>query len=292
MLEGKRTRGWNLIHIRDTSQVELQTFPMEENVVKPRRTAGFAAAFGLACLLSVNPARAEAGETGRGLPDTTFMSGSLRIMSWKSPAMTVVPVADSLVFLYDSHNGATVDSVGRKNDLRCIVNGSFFSGVRGDAHHAGLLARYGRLVSPAIADRQLTHVVRINSTAQSVTFLPAQTFIPSGDPHAVEFQTGPLVIEGGEVREDLIRSSINGLTAHTRTLLATLDGRHCFFVTVTEKVALNKLAVLLRGLEMFQEGRLDVINLDGGSSVALYLRDAPGWSYNAGDRLPILIGFR
>ncbi|HEX7573379.1 MAG TPA: phosphodiester glycosidase family protein [Bacteroidota bacterium] len=261
-------------------------------MVKPRRTAGFAAAFGIACLLSVNPARAEAGETGKGLPDTTFMSGSLRIMSWKSPAMIIIPVADTLVFLYNSHNGATVDSVARKNDLRCLVNGSFFSGVRGDAYHAGLLARYGRLVSPALADRQLTHVVRINSTAHTVTFLPAQSIVPSSDPHVVEFQTGPLVIEGGEVRKDLIRSSINGLTAHTRTLLATLDGRHCFFVTVTEKVALIDLAVLLARLDVFQGGRLDVINLDGGSSVALYLRDAPGWSYNAGDRLPILIGFR
>jgi len=40
-----------------------------------------------------------------------------------------------------------------------------------------------------------------------------------------------------------------------------------------------------------QGGRLDVLNLDGGSSVTLYLRDARGWDYNAGDRLPILIGF-
>jgi hypothetical protein len=60
---------------------------------------------------------------------------------------------------------------------------------------------------------------------------------------------------------------------------------------VTEKVVLNDLATSLRGLSVFQGGRLDVMNLDGGSSVALYLRDAPGWNYIAGDRLPILIGF-
>ena len=100
-----------------------------------------------------------------------------------------------------------------------------------------------------------------------------------------------LVIEKGELREDLIRSSINGLTRHTRTLIATLDGRQCFFITVTEGVALDDLARSLRRISVFQEGRLDVMNLDGGSSVALYLRDAPGWNYNAGDRLPILIGF-
>jgi hypothetical protein len=49
---------------------------------------------------------------------------------------------------------------------------------------------------------------------------------------------------------------------------------------------------MLRRLSVFQNGRLDVINLDGGSSVALYLRDVPGANLNADDRLPILIGFR
>jgi exopolysaccharide biosynthesis protein len=205
--------------------------------------------------------------------------------------MTVVPVADTLVFLYDPHNGAPVDSVARRHNLRCLINGSFFSGARGDAHHAGLLTLYGVPVSPPLADRQLTHVVRINSAACTVAFLPAGTFISSGDTHVVEFQTGPLVIDGGKIRDDLIRSSINGSTPHTRTLIATMNGRECFFVTVTEKVTLDKLAAALQDLSVFQGGTLDVMNLDGGSSVALYLRDAPGWNYNAADRLPILIGF-
>ena len=260
-------------------------------MVKPCRAVSFAAAFTFVLTLTTAISRTNAGETGKAVPDSTIRSGSLTIMWWKSPAMTIVPVGDTLVFLYSPHNGASVDSVARKNNLRCLINGSFFSGVRGDAYHAGLLTLYGNPVSPALADRQLTHVVRINSTAHTVTFLPAESIIPSVDPHVVEFQTGPLVIEEGKVREDLIRSSINGVTPHTRTLLATLDGRRCFFVTVTEKVVLNDLATSLRGLSVFQGGRLDVMNLDGGSSVALYLRDTPGWNYNAGDRLPILIGF-
>ncbi len=33
------------------------------------------------------------------------------------------------------------------------------------------------------------------------------------------------------------------------------------------------------------------MNLDGGSSVTLVLRDAPGWSTNALDRLPLFLGF-
>jgi exopolysaccharide biosynthesis protein len=141
-------------------------------------------------------------------------------------------------------------------------------------------------------DRQLTHVVRSNGTKRTIEFLPARSFVATDDPQLLEFQTGPLVMEMGKIREDLIRASINGSTRHTRSLLATLDQRRCFFITVTERVALADLAAMLRRLSVFQNGRLDVINLDGGSSVALYLRDVPGANLNADDRLPILIGFR
>ncbi len=132
----------------------------------------------------------------------------------------------------------------------------------------------------------------VTGLKRTIEFLPARSFVATDDPQLLEFQTGPLVIEMGRIREDLIRTSINGSTRHTRSLLATLDQHRCFFITVTERVALADLAAMLRRLSVFQNGRLDVINLDGGSSVALYLRDVPGSNSNADDRLPILIGFR
>jgi exopolysaccharide biosynthesis protein len=219
------------------------------------------------------------------------MSGSVTVMAWRSPAVLLVRVPDTLAFLYLPRNTASVDSIARRENLRCAINGSFFSGMRGDATHAGLLTLYGRPVAPTIDDRQLTHVVRVNSRARSVEFFPVHSYVPAADPRAVEFQTGPLIIDNGRIRDDLIGSSINGLTAHTRTLIATLDRKTCFFVTATDRLTLRDLASFLVRLRVFQGGRLDVINLDGGSSVALYLREATGWNYNAGDRLPILIGF-
>jgi exopolysaccharide biosynthesis protein len=228
---------------------------------------------------------------GGAPPDTSFYAGSVFVMARTSPRMIVVRVPDTLVFLYDPRNVATVDSIARRENLRCAINGSFFSGIRGNASHAGLLALYGLSVSPALVDRQLTHVVRIHSAAHAIEFFPAKSFADSLDPRTVEFQTGPMVIEGGNVREDLIRSSINGMTKHTRTLIAALDHKDLYFVTVTEPVALDSLASSLLRISAFRGRRLDVVNLDGGSSVALYLKDAPGWNYNAGDRLPVLIGF-
>jgi exopolysaccharide biosynthesis protein len=225
-------------------------------------------------------------------PDSTMTIGAMTVRVWKHPRMVIVTVPDTVVFCYFPRNGAPLDSIARREGLRCLINGSFFNGVRGDASHAGLLSLYGQDITPVMDDRQLTHVVRTNGSRHMTSFLPARSFKHSTDPGEVEFQTGPLIIENGNIRHDLIRSSINGSTGHTRTLLATLDHRRCFFITVNERVTLGDLAASLVRLSMFKEGRLDVVNLDGGSSVALYLDDMPYANVNVDDRLPILIGFR
>jgi hypothetical protein len=224
-------------------------------------------------------------------PDSSVRSSDVMVSMWKHPHVAVVEVPDTFVFCYLPRNEVTLDSIARREKLRCVINGSFFEGARGNASHAGWLSLYGLKVTPVMDERQLTHVVRNNGTQRTIEFLPARPFATSTNPCLVEFQTGPLVIENGRVREDLIRSSINGSSRHTRSLLATLDHRRCFFITVTDRVTLTDLADTLLRLSIFQRGRLDVVNLDGGSSVALYVRDVPGVNCNTNDRLPILIGF-
>lgn len=225
-------------------------------------------------------------------PDSLVQNRGVMVATWNHPQLMVVEVPDTIIIYYLPQNEASIDSIARKNNLRCIINGSFFKGVRGNATHAGWLSLYGERIEPLMDDRQLTHIVRSNGAHRTIDFLPVRTFVPSEDPQTIEFQTGPLVIANGAIQQDLIRSSINGPTPHTRSLLATLDQRRCFFITVTDRVTLADLAARLLRLSVFQQGKLDVVNLDGGSSVALYLRDTPDHNYNADDRLPILIGFR
>jgi exopolysaccharide biosynthesis protein len=249
----------------------------------------------LALTALANPgsqAQSPANDSSTIPPDSTVTIGDMTVRVWNHPRMVIVSVPDTVVFCYLPRNGAPLDSVARREDLRCLINGSFFNGVRGDASHAGLLSIYGKYITPLMDDRQLTHVVRTSGSRHTTSFLPVRSFKHSTDPGDVEFQTGPLIIENGKIRDDLIRSSINGSSRHTRTLLATLDHHRCFFITVDERVTLSDLAASLVRLRMFKEGRLDVVNLDGGSSVALYLRDVPHASVNVDDRLPILIGFR
>ena len=247
----------------------------------------------LLLLLLTVEASAQPGISVSGIliPDSTIRSGDITVRIWQHPRMTIVEIPDTLVFLYLPRNDLPLDSIARKNNLRGIVNCSFFDGVRGNARHAGWLSLYGERVTPLLDDRQLSHIVRFSGTSRKIECVPVKSFVPTRDQAVLEFQTGPLVIDSGKVRDDLITRSINGSTPHTRTLLAVLDRRQPFFVTVTDRVSLSELGAILRRISIFQHGRLDVVNLDGGSSVALYLRDLSGLNYNAGDRLPILIGF-
>ena len=224
-------------------------------------------------------------------PDTTVVAGGVRVYRWHSPRLIVISVPDTLRFVYDGRNGATVDSVARREGFRCAVNGSFFDGVRGSAVHAGWLSRYGHIETPLKTDPELTHVVRLRGNARAIDFVPAASFAHAENPGCVEFQTGPLVVERGTIRHDLIRAAPNGLTKHARTLIASCGRRRLFLVSVPEPVTLPEIASRLLRLSVFRGGTLDVINLDGGSSVSLYVRDVPGLSVNAEDRLPVLLGF-
>ena len=242
--------------------------------------------FGLRC-----PAQTGIGADSVWPPDTAVTTDSVSVWAWSHPHMIIVSVPDTLTFLYRPQNTLPLDSLAVVEDLRAVVNGSFFDGVRGDARHAGWLSLYGKRIMPLMDDRQLTHVVRISNGGKTIECIPVPGFRPSAESGDLEFQTGPLILDNGVLREDLIQSSINGSTPHTRTLLAILDRTRVFSVTVTDRITLSDLGAMLKRLSILRGVRLDVINLDGGSSVALYLRGTQGFNFNAGDRLPILIGF-
>lgn len=246
------------------------------------------------CLAAIPAFAQEKGNTRTGAiipPDTVVRAGSLVVEMWKHPRITVVELPDTMVFLYRPNNTLSLDSIVRRDNLRGLINGSFFEGVRGNARHAGWLSIYGRCITPLMDDRQLSHVVRVSASGGKVEFYSADSFIPSRDPGVVEFQTGPLVIDSGAIRKDLIARSINGATDHARTLLAALNRSRLFFITVADRVSLSGLGSILLRFSVLKGGRLDVVNLDGGSSVALCLPAFPEFSYNSSDQLPVLIGF-
>jgi hypothetical protein len=206
--------------------------------------------------------------------------------------MTIVSVVHGFDFLFVPDNVDALESVARAHHYRFVINGSFFDGSAMHAGHSGWLRIYGKTYSPLRPDVQLTHIVRFDSISGKTSFINMDGFTPTNDDHSIEFQTGPLIIDSNRVALPLIQHSINGSGKYKRTLMAVTDNRGLFLITVRNRVSLDSLANYLLSLSLFASHRLDVVNLDGGSSVALFVQNHPELNYNEGSHLPMLIGVK
>ena len=107
-------------------------------------------------------------------------------------------------------------------------------------------------------------------------------------------QTGPQIIRDNKLQIGEIQSSINGMGRHARTAFATVNGTEHYVIVVRKPLlspgmTLEELGQVLLDSDIFK-GSLDVVNLDGGSSTSLYLKNHPELSFHSGRQiLPILL---
>ena len=225
-------------------------------------------------------------------PDTTYRSDSSIVYVYGKFGMTILRVPNGFDFVFTPRDVAAVTDVARSRNYRFVINASFFGGDRLHAQHAGWLRILGRSYTPIMKDRQLTHVVSFDETSRRIEFIPWQNFHAQSGNHTIEFQTGPLVIDSNRVAHALIAGSINGSGRYTRTLVAATGNSVLWFITVRKPIVLDDLAGYLLKLSIFRQGRLDVVNLDGGPSVAFYSKSFPQLNFNTDDHLPLLLGVR
>jgi hypothetical protein len=225
-------------------------------------------------------------------PDTVYTDGSNRIYVFKELQLTILSVYRGFDYVFTPRNVPAFASVARKRSFRFMINASFFDNDRLDAQHAGWLRILGASHAPVRDDRQLTHIIRYDTLSGKTEIVDWQNFKPSTSNHTIEFQTGPLVISRNVVTTNLINNSINGSGKYTRTLIAVGGTNELWFITVRRPVSLDSLGRFLLTLSIFQNKTIDVVNLDGGPSVAFYSRAFPELNYNVEDRLPLLLGIR
>ncbi len=225
-------------------------------------------------------------------PDTTYVDGNLTVFQLEQYGMTIAALPGGFDFLYFPKDPPPVARVADLRGYRYVVNGSYFDNSALEATPSGLLRVFGSEVSPLRADVQLTHVVRYDTASGRISFVRREDFTPDSGQTAIEFQTGPIVLARDTVADRDIQASINGRGRHPRTLLAATGGRRIYLITVRKPVALDSLAAVLRGLSAFSGGDLEVVNLDGGSSVALFSARFSFLNYHEHARLPLLLGIR
>lgn len=167
-----------------------------------------------------------------------------------------------------------------------IVNGGYFTT---DLRHAGLYVSDGQQKVPlAPRDKQLNGVVRF-SIDRGLEIIHKQNY--QLDNSAIfEFQTGPFMVEKNIISQESINKSLNGMTKHTRTFLGYSNDYVLIIGISAQPVTLLELSETI--LESVNLPGLNLINLDGGSSTAIYLRQQNDRSFRSFKQLPFLIGVK
>lgn len=226
-------------------------------------------------------------------PDDVYQDRNITVYSYKILDIVIVTVPDKLDFLYIPKDVKPFGIMAKENNFRYQINSSYFAGTHTDAKHCGWLKIYGKQVDSSIMeDKQLKYITRIDKNSKMMENFYYKDFKPEQNENTLEFQTGPLVIENSLLADTAIRSSINWQRITQRTLIACTEKKNLFLISVREGADLIELGKLLLKLSVFKGKCLDVMNLDGGSSVSFYSKNIPELNYRLKTQLPLLIGIK
>jgi hypothetical protein len=201
--------------------------------------------------------------------------------------LTISKLSPSLI--YDQNQTSTVKDIGITNKFEVMTNGGFFLE---DNQYAGALIIDSKILSqPAPLDTQLSHVVTFDPISKTYEFIPTTKFnINNG--YDLAFQTGPLMILDNIRQDEYISNAINGSGEYLMTFFGVTDEAEVISGITTKKISLELLSDYLLSLDLFQNKKITVINLDGGSSVALYLGESNQKNFGQFKILPVLLGFK
>lgn len=191
---------------------------------------------------------------------------------------------EQINIFYDTETKQSVLDVSESNNFKIAINGGFFSP---DNSHAGLFILNGiKEVPAAPLDKQLSHIVDISEN-KPIFYLATDYKDNSAIIDA--FQTGPLLLDENIIQTKFIEDSLNGEGEYFRSILGFTNTDEKFFLITTEKYDLITLANEIIKIPQLQGKVISAVNLDGGSSVSLFVRDAEDLSYSTFKKLPVLL---
>jgi exopolysaccharide biosynthesis protein len=178
-----------------------------------------------------------------------------------------------VAFAPQAHTFAVMDNPAGAFDLgSAAVKRGALAGVNGgyfqpDRTPLGLVVRRGAQIHPLEKSRLLSGV--ISATPAAITIQRTAAFKPSKAVHDA-LQAGPFLVENGKRIEGL-----NAAKSAARTVVFQ-DAAGRAGVLICKSVSLAEMAEILATPALFPEGRiLRALNLDGGSSTALWVRGEP-----------------
>lgn len=204
--------------------------------------------------------------------------------------LVVFPPKELRYYLF-SKPQLSLRDIATTDRLTLIINAGYFSGDIKNATHAGYLYNKGKLLSGVVVktDKQITHLA-VQYNDNTISFIPNAEYQLTLNTK-LAFQAGPLILDQGTVMQELINRSINGNSFTTRSFLGkTTDGRY-FLGVSRSAVQLAQLATMILSFPNAVGEKPSVINLDGGSSTAMYVPNNSDFGFSPDWINPTAIGF-
>lgn len=212
---------------------------------------------------------------------TTYFSDDDEIYIISAPKTQAVSVIQL------EEEPTNIEDFIQDTSFEVAINAGFFLE---DYSHAGLLILEGdqkSLFSPN--EPQLTHTIVFEQ--DTIEILPNSSIdldeLIANQKTA--FQTGPLVVKDNKIQQALINQSYNGNEDTKRTLIG-YDDERVYFVVTRKVYTLVELAEILISYEIFSENH-KILNLDGGSSSSMYIKNNEQFQINEKRVLPNFIAF-
>ncbi|BCX14050.1 MAG: hypothetical protein KatS3mg085_582 [Candidatus Dojkabacteria bacterium] len=194
----------------------------------------------------------------------------------------------NLNLLYDPTNTKSLKEIIESNNLNFAINGGYFTDEK---KHVGGLIINSDIINNFANNDQLTHVVALDEQHLELSFYSYEDFINLDKKNfKFAFQTGPIVINKGIIEYDFINNSLNGNEKALRSLIGKNNSNELIFIVTRKVYDLQTLAEILFEEEILGN-EVTLINLDGGSSVAMYLKNLEKFQINENKILPNLITF-
>ncbi len=184
--------------------------------------------------------------------------------------LVTFPAKTHTFAVMDNPEGAfDLGSAAAKRGALAAVNGGYF---HPDRTPLGLLVRQGATIHPLERAKLLSGIVVV--TKDRIALLRTAEFKASANVREA-LQAGPFLVDGGKVV-----AGLNDTRSAARTVVFT-DGAGRFGMLICKSATLAETARILAMPGLLSSGKITrALNLDGGSSTALWVKREPAPFYS------------
>jgi len=204
---------------------------------------------------------ARPGPGGLDFTQREVANGEERATLW---VVTFNPKTHAFAVMDNPDGAFDLGSASEKRGVLAAVNGGYF---HPDRTPLGLVIRKGEQVHALERAKLLSGIVSATSSAVAIQRAGVFKLTPAV---REALQAGPFLVEGGKAI-----TGLNATKGAARTVVfQDAKGRAGFLIAKSPSLA--EMAAILATPAIFPEGKiLRALNLDGGSSTALWVRGTP-----------------